>query len=190
MAVFHLQKKSDIHVNVHIVHLHCDLWSIIFQNSFPHSLHLQKNKVYLCSAMIKFFLLLCSLEAEEVATHGAPEAWKEARERVDKTFQVFFHTFLSPAQYILYLIQLNCTKVNDDVNDEYEDNDDDDDDNDGADNDDTDRQRLQARRRRANMRATKPHQKSHSGIPSRYCMVHQLKSILGRPAWVGYIWRK
>ena len=74
--------------------------------------------------MIKFFLLLCSLEAEEVATHGAPEAWKEARERVDKTFQVFFHTFVSPAQYILYLIQLNCTKVNDDVNDEYEDNDD------------------------------------------------------------------
>ena len=140
--------------------------------------------------MIKFFLLLCSLEAEEVATHGAPEAWKEARERVDETFQVFFHTFVSPAQYILYLIQLNCTKVNDDVNDEYEDNDDDDDDNDGADNDDTDRQRLQARRRRANMRATKPHQKSHSGIPSRYCMVHQLKSILGRPAWVGYIWRK
>ena len=186
MAVFHLQKKSDIHVIVHIVHLHCDLWSIIFQNSFPHSLHLQKNKVYLCSAMIEFFLLLCSLEAEEVATHGAPEAWKEARERVDKTFQVFFHTFVSPAQYILYLIQLNCTKVNDDVNDEYEDNDDDDDDNDGADNDDTDRQRLQARRRRANMRATKPHQKSHSGIPSRYCMVHQL----GRPAWVGYIWRK
>ena len=46
----------------------------------------KKNKVYLCSAMIKFFLLLCSLEAEEVATHGAPEAWKEARERVDKTF--------------------------------------------------------------------------------------------------------
>ena len=80
--------------------------------------------------MIKFFLLLCSLEAEEVATHGAPEAWKEARERVDKTFQVFFHTFVSPAQYILYLIQLNCTKVNDDVNDEYEDNGDDD--NDGA----------------------------------------------------------
>ena len=74
--------------------------------------------------MIKFFLLLCSLEAEEVATHGAPEAWKEARERVDKTFQVFFHTFVSPAQYMLYLIQLNCTKVNDDVNDEYEDNDD------------------------------------------------------------------
>ena len=74
--------------------------------------------------MIKFFLLLCSLEAEEVATHGAPEAWKEARERVEKTFQVFFHTFLSPAQYILYLIQLNSTKVNDDVNDEYEDNDD------------------------------------------------------------------
>jgi len=37
----------------------------------------------------------CSLEAEEVATHGAPEAWKEARERVDETFQVFFHTFLS-----------------------------------------------------------------------------------------------
>ena len=65
--------------------------------------------------MIKFFLLLCSLEAEEVATHGAPEAWKEARERVDETFQVFFHTFVSPAQYILYLIQLNCTKVNDDV---------------------------------------------------------------------------
>ena len=114
---------SDIHVIVHIVHLHCDLWSIIFQNSFPHSLHLQK-KVYLCSAMIKLFLLLCSLEAEEVATHGAPEAWKEARERVDKTFQVFFHTFVSPAQYILYLIQLNCTKVNDDVNDEYEDIDD------------------------------------------------------------------
>ena len=78
----------------------------------------------LCHAMIKFFLLLCSLEAEEVATHGAPEAWKEARERVDKTFQVFFHTFVSPAQYILYLIQLNCTKVNDDVNDEYEDIDD------------------------------------------------------------------
>ena len=142
--------------------------------------------------MIKFFLLLCSLEAEEVATQWAPETWKEAGERVDKTFQVFFHTFVSPAQYILYLIQLNCTKVNDDVNDEYEDNDDDlyimmmmvmvlimmDDDN-----DDTDRQRLQARRRRANMRATKPHQKSHSGIPSRYCMVHQLKSILGRPAW-------
>ena len=74
--------------------------------------------------MIKFFLLLCSLEAEEVATHGAPEAWKEARERVDETFQVFFHTFVSPAQYILYLIQLNCTKVNDDVNDEYEDIDD------------------------------------------------------------------
>ena len=83
--------------------------------------------------MIKFFLLLCSLEAEEVATHGAPEAWKEARERVDKTFQVFFHTFVSPAQYILYLIQFNCTKVNDDVNGEYADNDDDDDDNDDAD---------------------------------------------------------
>ena len=77
----------------------------------------KKNKVYLCSIMIKFFLLLCSLEAEEVATHGAPEAWKEARERVDKTFQVFFHTFVSPAQYMLYLIQLNCTKVNDEVND-------------------------------------------------------------------------
>ena len=82
-----------------------------------------KKKVYLCSAMIKFFLLLCSLEAEEVATHGAPEAWKEARERVDETFQVFFHTFVSPAQYIL----CETTKVHktkDGDNDEYEDNDD------------------------------------------------------------------
>ena len=93
---------------------------------------------------------------------------------------------------MMIMLLIILMKVDDDGNDDDDDGDDDNDgaDNDDADNDDTDRQRLQARRRRANMRATKPHQKSHSGIPSRYCMVHQLKSILGRPAWVGYIWRK
>ena len=86
----------------------------------------KKNKVMplLYLDQFKFFLILCSLEAEEEeATHGAPEAWKKTRERVEETFQVLFHTFVSPAQYIL----CETTKVHktkDGDNDEYEDNDD------------------------------------------------------------------
>ena len=58
----------------------------------------KKNKVMplLYLDQFKFLLLLCSLEAEEEATQGAPEAWKKTRERVDETFQVLFHTFVSP----------------------------------------------------------------------------------------------
>ena len=42
--------------------------------------------------MIKFFLLLCSLEAEEVATQWAPETWKEAGEWVEEAFEMLFRT--------------------------------------------------------------------------------------------------
>ena len=43
----------------------------------------------------------------------------------------------------------------------------------------TDRQRLPARSRRASIRATKPHQKSQSGIPSRYIVDPLERHLVG-----------
>ena len=48
--------------------------------------------------------------------------------------------------------------------------------------DDTNRQRLPARSRRASIRATKPHQKSQSGIPSKYIVDH-LERHLDTTTW-------
>ena len=68
----------------------------------------------------------------------------------------------------------------DDDSDDYGDGDfDDDHDGGGCHFDNTDRQILQARRRRANARATTPHQNIQSGIPN---IVNMLTSNLGHAA--------
>ena len=56
------------------------------------------------------------------------------------------------------------------------------------DDENTDRQRLPARRRRASIRATKPHQKSQSGIPSKYIVDHSTAVGEPRGNYSGITW--